>query len=159
MNIEELVQEAKQGVFNKQLVGMRTDLLLGKTEEGKFSHTWEADYLDGKTVRQFDDITFVRALRDPHFTPIGLPYISTDAIERPRLKEFRLHPIALTRFVTPWHQTVFRIRPRYHLGEQLVARWEVDFSVVSQKRLYRHTIGIRLDRGEILTVISLRLIS
>src|SRR5208283_136873 len=94
---------------------------LEATDAGRLAFTWEAVYDNGGRFRQYDDVTFSRALSDKSFIPSIDRIVSTDRIDRERVKEFFLIPIAYTVSACPRIGRSFRVVVKK--GENLIAHW------------------------------------
>ncbi len=132
--------------------------VLSATDRGRLLFAWEATYRTGETVRQYDDVTFVRAMTDDQFVMPEATRISVDSLNKAEIVQFGLYPTALTRRVAPWFSQPFIIKPQLTLGEQFVQYWLVDEQMNSQTRarvkFYRHVLGIQMkDGNKVLTVI------
>lgn len=125
------------------------------TENGKFMFTWEAEYDDGKTVRQLDDLAFERTLKDPDFVASQAPYLSVGKLDRHRVKAFTLHPVALTKKVRPMLASPHGVNIVLSTGELFTSYWLVDHTPATGSKLYRTVMGIEYPNGtKDLTVFS-----
>jgi hypothetical protein len=126
--------------------------VMDRTNKWQLAWTWEAEYKNGDKFRQYDEVTFIRILKDPDFTPDIDRIISTGTLDKKQTVKFTYHPTALTRRDTPWypHPYVFVIHPER--DERLLAFWEVDYRPRDGFKLYRHAIGVsKVDPLNILT--------
>jgi len=113
------------------------------TDYGKFIFVWEAIYEDGKPVRQFDEFAFQRALSDPTFVPPDATRLSIDMLDKERIVEFRLHPIAYARAFMPCFQKPIIVKLDPKKGERLVSNWLVDEVPTLHWKLYRTVVGVQ----------------
>ena len=127
---------------------------LDATDGGRLAFTWEATYRDGAKFRQYDDITFFRALTDNSFIPSIDRIVSTDKIDRSRVVEFVLIPIAYTLWKCPRIGRSFRVAVDPMQGEKLIANWCTDVNTTTGKVIRRHVIGIEQEDGRVLFIVS-----
>ena len=163
MNIEELgVTSEHLVVETKKLVGLRNTLwysspegkfFLDATNRNQLAFTWEGCYQDGTIFRQYDDVTFLRALRDSQFVPSVDQITSTEILDKARVVEYNLYPIAFTRKFCPWYQSPYRLVIHPEKGERLVACWLTDFRREDGFRVRRHLAGIKYEDGRKLLLI------
>lgn len=142
---EDLVQATKQNLFEKVRSWKTTPgaaTFMDATDVNQLSFTWEALYQDGTTIRQFDDINFIRALQDEDFVPPQDQIVSTDRLDKKQVVEFLLYPIAFTRKRCPWYENVYRVILRPEQGERIICKWLTDFEPNSGYKVRRHVLGI-----------------
>lgn len=133
--------------------------LMDKTNEGMFAFVWEAEDVEGAIVRQFDEVAFQMALRDDEFVlPVDpLLRLSVDALDRERIRKFKLLATALAKKLNPVLSPEIFVEPNLESGERFKSYWLVDHNVNTGRKIFRTVIGIERSAGEPrldLTVIS-----
>lgn len=153
---EELIQRelAKEMKDVQRWYGGEGSNFLDATDGGRLAFTWEATYSDGVKLRQYDDITFFRALADNTFIPSLDRLISTDKIDRSKVREFVLLPIAYTLSKCPRIGRSFRVVIYPEQGQKLVANWCTDVNMTTGKVVRRHVIGMEQEDSKTLFIIS-----
>jgi hypothetical protein len=143
-----------QVVFNDWYATEKGQWVMNATASGMLLFLWEARYDDGRVVRQFDDINWMRAMTDDGFVPSEDLRLSVDSLEKEHVSQFILHPIALTRKELSWFQRPIEIRLDLKKGDRFVSHWLTDFSPRTGYVLRRTVVGIEREGVSVLMVIS-----
>jgi hypothetical protein len=104
---------------------------------------WRAVYDSGDIFYQYDPITFYRALTDPKFIPSTDRIISTKGLDRSKVVEFSLYPIAYISSKCPYFQRSYRVVIRPDKGEYFIYQWSVDVNMTTGQKVIRTMIGIQ----------------
>lgn len=149
---EHLVAEATKRFKATSDWYLSNDRNLLATDYGRLLFMWEATYNSGEIFRQYDEVTFYRALTDETFIPSVDRIISTRDLDKERVREFCLYPIAFTRSRFPWFQRQYRvILPG---GYHFIFQWETDVNMTTGQTIRRTTIGIQGFRERFFFMIS-----
>lgn len=124
------------------------------TAGGLLMFVWEAEYDDGRVVRQFDDVNFLRAMTDADFVPPEDLRLSVDTLEKEHVSQFTLLPIAMTRKRTPWFQQPIGVLLDLPRGDRFVNYWLTDFTPRTGYTIRRNVVGIQRNGATLLTIIS-----
>lgn len=128
--------------------------LLASTYDGRMLFIWEAKYDTGELVRQFDEVVFTRALTDENYMPPDDTRISVDSLDKSKVVQFSLYPVAMTRKLAPWFSQPVVVNLQPSKGEKLVNFWVVDEQFNPRRKMYRTVVGIEVcGENKILTVI------
>lgn len=143
---EQLVRESLNTTQLVTLLWYQTSAgkeYLAATNNGQLSFVWEAVYDDGTLYHQYDEITFLRCLKDSSFNPPSEDIVSTERLDKKRVVKFSLIPTAFTSLHCPWFQRPYSVVLRPHLGERLLAYWSTDWRPQTNYTLRRQVIGIQ----------------
>ena len=135
--------ESGQIVFDPWYTTPEGREFMSQTDGGQWNFIWEARYNDGRVVRQFGEIEFHRAMTDETYVPPESLRISVDSLDRERVSQFILWPIALTRKHCPWFQRPIVAVLKPEQGKFFLNHWLTDYTPKTGYRLRRHVIGIR----------------
>jgi hypothetical protein len=125
--------------------------VMNATNKWQLAFTWDAEYKDGSKFRQYDEVSYIRTLQDPDFTPDISKLVSSGSLDKKQTVRFTYHPTAFTRKNTPWYSLPYVLTICPDKGERLLAFWEVDYRPRDGFKLYRHAIGIaKVDPSTIL---------
>lgn len=124
------------------------------TDYGRTMFVWQAKYADGTTIRQYDEINFMRAIGDPNFIPSIDHIISNREADPERVVEFKLFPIAYVRTRCPWFAHSYRLVIRPEKGERYIFHWCVDHNTTTGQTIKRQVIGIENSGQSTYFVIS-----
>ena len=154
---DELILDWQDKFFSeiKQWQHYDSDRLLQATDGGRTLYAWEAFHSDGSIVRQYDEITFFRALSDSSFAPPIDRIISISKIYPEKLKEFFLWPTAFALNNSPKLSKVpIRLVINPAKGEKLICQWCTDINITTGGELRRQVVGIEKDGHKVMFVIS-----
>lgn len=136
-----------QVVFHDWYASAKAQEILARTNGGMLMFTWEAVLEDGTVIRQYDDVTFTRSVTDEDFVPPEDSRLSVDALQRERVSQFRLHPIAYVKKNCPWFQQPLVVSLRLKRDERLTSFWETDYTPRTGYTLRRTVIGLKRTVG------------
>jgi len=129
------------------------DKVMNDTDGGRMLYAWKAIYEDGTCARQYDEITFMRALNDALYVPPIDRIISISTVDQDRVRELILYPIAYALRHCPRASTV-RVVVNPKKGEKLLVYWCTDVNVTTGHTIRRQVVGIERDGQKLLFVLS-----
>jgi hypothetical protein len=111
-----------------------------RTLDGMFMFVWEAEDTEGYVYRQFDDITFHRALHDPDYIVPEDLRASVDSLSKDKIVRFSLWPTALTRKVHIGKFDLAHVDIDLSKGERFISYWLTDQIVFPVPKIVRKTV-------------------
>jgi len=132
-----------QIVFNNWYSTEEGQRVISATNGGMLMFMWEAECSDGKVIRQFDDVNWMRAMTDEDFVPPENLRLSVDILGKELVSQFTLYPIAMIKKCTPWFQKPIVVRLNPSAGQRLTSFWETDYTPRTGYILRRTVVGIK----------------